>query len=942
MPRRLSFTRLSFEAQPLVFLTSAFIGGLLLASGSSVSLRAWMIASVAFLVIALLCRIVRADERMVAVLLLAGCAAGGGMLWRLNEAGVSNNSVRKLIEHNELSVTEPVELWGTLTTAPELAPDRLYLSIEVEKVSSLLKDLTASGRVQIVVSFNDAEARREYDALALDYGTRIRVLANLMNPHGYRNPGAPNFDEMLEFRGYDASASIKSPLLIERLSDENPLTRAGHFERLLAHLRAHAITAILRSFKQPTAGILAAALFGSRHFLSRDTAEAFREGGTFHLLVISGLHVALIAWVVLLLTKWLSGFRLLRYALVMALMWSYALMVGAQPSITRAVVMLNLVIVAQLIFRASIGANTLAATALALLAWQPRDLFNASFHLSFLTVLMIVAAAVPLMTRLKHIGAWQPSALTPYPPRVPVPVRWFAEVIFWNEAAFQQEMKLAPIHYRLEKAHAARWLSSSRAGRGAQWCLASVTGTLAITISVQVGLLPLMIAHFHRVSLVAPLANVFGSLLMFALMIAGGAYLFIYVFSAGLALKLAGVINALGWLTARAANPLSQWRGAILRVPDYSAMTARILYLLYFLLILLLIVALNQWNPLAKKEKVKSARMDIARRALVCASAGLLVALLVILAWHPFAHQYEAGQLSVTFLDVGQGDAIFISFPRGATMLLDSGGHLPMPQSGDADNADEIFIEDRIGIAEAAVAPFLWNRGIKRLDLIALSHSDTDHSGGFVELARSFGIGAALVGMIPAADHQFEPLQQALEKAHVPLQIVQRGNGFELDGVRVEALAPFSDETDAPRYSNNQSLVLRLTYGSRTFLFTGDIERKVEEQLLAAGENLRADVLKVAHHGSRTSSTEEFLRRVAPQYAVISVAAPSPFGHPHPEVMERLLHLKATTNARILQTSACGAITISTDGRDLKVGTLVRCEAAGQAGDKVLRSSGER
>ncbi len=942
MPRRLSFTRLSSESQPLVFLASAFIGGLLLASKFSVSMRGWMVAAVALLGISLLCRMLRGDERVPALLLLAGGAACGGMLWTLNEAGVSHNSVRRLIERGELIVTEPVELWGTLQAAPELAPDRIYLNIEIEKISSLMKERTASGQVQIVVSFNDAEARGEYDALALDYGTRIRVLANLMNAHGYRNPGAPNFDEMLEFRGYDASASVKSPLLIERLGDEKPLMRTARFYRLLYHLRARAITAILRSFKQPTAGILAAALFGSRHFLSRDTGEAFREGGTFHLLVISGLHVALLAWAAMLLTQWLSRFRVLRYALVMALMWSYALMVGAQPSITRAVVMLNIVFVAQLIFRASVGANTLAATALILLAWQPRDLFNASFHLSFLTVLMIVAAAVPLMTRLKHVGEWQPSAPTPYPPRVPMFIRWFAEMIFWNEAVFQQEMKLSPIHYRLEKARAARWLSSSRTGRVTQWCLASITGTLAVTISVQVGLLPLMIAHFHRVSLVAPLANVIDSLLMFALMIAGGAYLFIYAFSAGLALNLAGIINALGWLIGKAANPLAQWRGASLRVPDYSATTGRILYLLYFLLILLLIVALNQWNPLAKKEQVKSEGINIARRIMIYASALMLVALLVLLAWHPFAHEYEAGHLSVTFLDVGQGDAIFISFPRGATMLLDSGGHLPMPQSGDADNAEEMFVEDRIGIAEAAVAPFLWNRGIKRLDLIAVSHSDTDHSGGFVDLARSFGIGAALVGMIPAVDDQFKPLQQALKKAHVPLRVVKHGGGFELDGVRVEALAPFPDETDAPRYSNNQSLVLRLSYGNRTFLFTGDIERKVEAQLLAAGENLRADVLKVAHHGSRTSSTEEFIRSVAPQYAIISVAAPSPFGHPHPEVMERLLHFNAGAGARVLQTSTCGAITISTDGNDLKVATFVRCEAAGRAGDKVLRSSGER
>src|SRR2546421_13066357 len=117
----------------------------------------------------------------------------------------------------------------------------------------------------------------------------------------------------------------------------------------------------------------------------------------------------MIALVVLWMTRRLSKSRWLRYVLVMVVMWAYALMVGAQPSITRAVVMLNVVLVGELIFRASLGANTLAASAIVLLVWQPRDLFNPAFQLSFLTVLMIVALTVPLYQRLKRIGEWQPS-----------------------------------------------------------------------------------------------------------------------------------------------------------------------------------------------------------------------------------------------------------------------------------------------------------------------------------------------------------------------------------------------------------------------------------------------------------------------------------------------------------------------------------------------------
>jgi competence protein ComEC len=938
MPRRLSFARLTSQQQPLIFLASTFIAGLLAGWEISVSVRVWFAVAVSVWLAAVVCFLVRTDARLMTALLLVGCFACGGLLWAINETAVSNSSVRKLIERGELNTTEPVELRGVLNAAPELAPERIYLSVAIEGVTALMQTREAVGIVQVVVPFHDSEARAEYDALQLSYGARVRMLARLMNRHGYRNPGAPDFDEMLAQRGYDAAASVKSPLLIEKLSDPAPQTKLAPLYRALYQLRARAITAILRSFRQPTAGVLAAALFGNRHFLSRDTAEAFRDGGTFHLLVISGLHVAMIAAVVLWLTGWLTKSQWLRYALVIALMWFYALMVGAQASVTRAVVMLSLALVAQLIFRTTIGANTLAAAALALLVWQPRDLFNAGFQLSFLTVLMIVMVAMPLMTRLRHIGRWQPSATTPYPPRVPDFIRRFAETIFWDEESFREEMQRAPIHYRLEKSRAARWLGNWRAGRAVQWLLASITATLLTTICIQVGLLPLMIARFHRFSIVSPLANVIESLLVFLLMIAGGAYLFVYALSASLALKFAGAINALGTLTAKAANPLSHWPGASLRVPDYSPTASVVIYSLYFALILLLIVALNSWNPLAGKSEAKEEKRKAIARRLIYAATTALAFLFALLVWHPAGHEYEAGRLSVTFLDVGQGDAMVISFPRGALMMIDGGGRVQFDQTNESEADEEVFVEDRLGIAEAAIAPYLWSRGIKRLDLLALSHADADHSQGFIDLARSFRIGAAITGMIPSADEQFNLFRQAMEQNRAPLRVLTRGAGFELEGVRVETLAPFADALTAPRYTNNQSLVLRLSYGARSFLFTGDIERRVEEQLLAAGDIVRADVLKVAHHGSRTSSTEAFIRSVAPQYAVISVASPSPFGHPHAEVTERLQRAGAQT----LQTSACGAITISTDGQDLRVNTFVRRESGGQSGDKVWRSAGER
>jgi competence protein ComEC len=929
MPRRLSFTRFGLFEQPLIYIASSFILGLLFAARFRFSMRAWVIASTVLWIVISICLLGKRDGQgsraspglwMVTCLLLILSFVCGGALWAVNEAGVGEDRVRKLFERGELTAEEPVEIWGTLNDAPELAPDRIYLSVAVEKVATLGRERAAMGVAQIVAPLRDDQSRDDYDRLSLDYGSRVRILGNLSDRRGYLNPGAPDFDEMLEHRGFDATGVVKSPLLIENLGT----SARSAVLYLLYQIRARAIAVTLRNSTQPTSGILVAALFGNRYFLSRDAAETFREGGTFHLLVISGSHVAMIALVALWLAKRLSGLRIVQYALVIALMWAYALMVGAQPSITRAVVTLTVAFVGHLIFRASIGANTLAASAIALLAYEPRDVFNPAFQLSFLTVLMIVAVASPLYLRLKKVGEWQPSIETPYPPRAPKPVKRLAEFLFWDERGFREEMKRSPIRYRLEKSRAAVWLNKLRLQTPAAW----IVVTLAATTATQMGLLPLMIHYFHRVSIVAPIANVIEALLISLLMIAGAAYLLIHSVIGAWALKLAPAVNALGRLTVEAGKPLIEWRKASFRAPDFGRHW-EIVFIAYFAAVLILSVAVNEWNPFRKGDGAEDWRRKMIGRAATAASTTAIIALGWLLAFHPFKHEYERGRLSVTFLDVGQGDAMLISFPQGSLMLLDSGGRIGVGlREGDEEDED-VFVEDRIGIGEAAVAPYLWRRGIRRLDWIAASHGDADHVEGFGEIVRGFEVGAALKGALKRSAQSPGAFDRAALAANAPLRSLKRGEAIDIDGARVDVLAPFTDQsatlapTSAPKSDNNESMVLRIAFGARRFLLTGDIEKEAEARLVESESDLRADVLKVAHHGSKTSSTTEFLKRVNPQHAVISVAKLSPFGHPHPEALARL----RTTNARIWRTSECGAITISTDGVDLRVETFVKCNS---------------
>ncbi len=906
--RRLTFSQITLPQQPLVFLSLAFIAGLWLASRLLWTPRFWLNAFVVVWCVALLAWRMQLRDTFITSFLLLGFACAGAGLWALHAAQVAPSRVVRLHERGAWRIDEPVELIGTLANVPEAAPDRFYLSLNAEQLATLNQTHVASGTVQIIASLRDDAARQDFAALQLDYGTRVRMLVTLNPGGGFGNPGAPQFGEMLELRGVDATGWVKNPMLIERLGDapRNALLWQ------LYHSRAVAIERLLQTNRQPAAGILAASLWGSRYWLDRRAAQTFREGGTFHLLVISGLHVAVIAAVLLWLAKRLWRSRVRQYVVVIVLLWAYAVMVGAQPAITRAAVMITVALLGQLLFRQTLGANTLAASALVLLAWQPRDLFNPGFQLSFLTVLVIVALVAPLYERLRNIGAWEPSAGTPYPPRVPQAIRRFAELLFWDERNYRAEMKEGTVKYRIEKWRAARWLNRVRL----QPLARAATATVATTIFIQLALLPLMVIHFHRFSIVSPITNVVESILIGALMLVGAAQLLIGIFSTTLATWFSPIINWLGKLTVTAGEQPLALPLARLRVPDWGT-GERYVYGGYWLLFIVLVVLLNVWHPLRKGDAANDDKRKRNGRfvALATVSAILFISTLIIA--HPFAPSFTPGRLALTFLDVGQGDAILLQFPRGQTMLLDSGGRLAYAADSEDPN-DDLFLEDRIGIAEAAVMPYLWRLGLRRLDYIAATHADSDHVEGFDEIVQGFAVKQALAGFGEAFDGSGDLFSRALRQQSIPLRVIQRGAAFEFDGVQWQVLAPFADRTVS---DNNASLVVRVRYGQRTFLLTGDIEKETEARLVQEEPDLRADVLKVAHHGSRTSSTNDLLARVKPQHAIISAAHPSPFGHPHPEVVERLQR----TGARLWTTGNCGAITVSTDGSDLRVGTFKPC-----------------
>jgi competence protein ComEC len=288
-------------------------------------------------------------------------------------------------------------------------------------------------------------------------------------------------------------------------------------------------------------------------------------------------------------------------------------------------------------------------------------------------------------------------------------------------------------------------------------------------------------------------------------------------------------------------------------------------------------------------------------RTLTLSLAAIALAAIAI---HPFAPDVARGSFELTAIDVGQGDSLLTAFPSGQLMLIDAGGIAAFGRTR------------RVGIdvGEDVVSPYLWTRSIKHLDVVAMTHAHEDHIGGMVAILKNFRprelwIGAA--GESPG----WQRIRKTAHDLGIPVRSLQQGAPFAYGGVTVQVLAPLPDYAATDSAQNNDSLVMRVQFGSTSFLLTGDMEKKIEEQLYAEQMLQPVDVLKVGHHGSRTSSTADLLDAVHPAFGLISVGYENSYGHPHPLTIAALQARRVT----VYRTDEQGLVRVISDGHRIRI-----------------------
>lgn len=730
----------------------------------------------------------------------------------------------------------------------------------------------ALGREQFVLEL-DHNARVRvtlYAPAQFGYGEMVEVDAKLRRPRNFGNPGAFDFSNYLARQHIYWTASASTNATVKRLG----VPCGSAFLRWLYGGREAALNRLDQIFagNDYAIGMSRAVLIGDASRLEKVWTENYQRTGTYHALVISGLHLTTMAACILFLIRILGMSTAVSFLITAVLSWIYAIIAGGNPPVTRAAAGLTLYLLAKWFFRRPRVLNLLAAVAMLFLAFDPTMLTDPSFQLSFLAVAAIGAIGSPFLE----------STITPYSHAAKVlPYEGRDYTLEPKASSWAVEMRLIAetLHF-VTKAPRRLWLKLiSLAARTAFFLLEMFT----ISAAVQLAMVLPMAFYFHRVSFTGFSANMLVVPLMNLLVPVGF-------------LAMITQWSAVAW----AATALLEWSRAIVEWHAAREGIWRIpgppLWLAAAFIAALIAVALTL-------------RRDGPGWTFAAASllfAGSLAAVLS----HPFPAQLYRSQLEVNILDVGQGDSILIVSPEGKLMLIDSGG---IPSFGRK-------VATNLDIGEDVVSTYLWTRSIQHLDVFAITHGHEDHMGGAAAILANFRPNELWYGAIPDSQ-SWRDLRVLANK--LGIRVVRRtvGDMMNWGGARIDILSPPTDYETTERVSNNDSLVLAFHYGVNSFLLTGDVERRMEQRMLDGNLIQHADFLKIAHHGSKSSTTQAFLDAASPRFAVLSAGLDNPYRHPSSEVVERIRQIPG---ARLLRTDEDGQVRILSNGKSISVYPYLR------------------
>jgi competence protein ComEC len=712
---------------------------------------------------------------------------------------------------------------GRIVSPVQHAPNRQTVVVEADEALPAAEYGHDARRIKV--------AWREPGAVLL-HGDRIQFRAKLHAPSGSLNPGGFDYAGYLERQGINAVTSITGPAAVHRLESGQASWRWAGWTQVDAW-RAHIRAAAVHTLSQPALGIFLGIVIGERGYLQQDVQEWFMVTGTVHLLSISGSHLGLVAMVVFWMVRQAvirlpTGMLLTlspaitasRFAILVTwpMVTMYALLAGAELATIRSLVMITVAFVTVWIGHDRHVHHAMALAALLILLHDPRAMFDISFQLSFLSVLIII------------------------------------QCVLWFTPSRPEEDQIPATGLQRVGAY----------GRDA----------VLMSGAVTMATLPVVAFYFNQVPWLGMFTNLVAIPLTGLLLVPLGLCTALWSVLTGAEDLAWGPLQErlFGWLVGGlrwcSQIPFGEWRVAAPALPAIVLFYAGL--------------GVASMSGFSKRIRV--------------GGAGVVVALVCLWMWSPRLG-VDGDRWRVTFLDVGQGDSAVIELPDGQTVLIDGGAKY-----------------ERFDMGRGVVAPFLWNRGIRHIDHVIGTHLQLDHVGGLAYVLRHLSVGQYWGTAVKRPEQFVAELQQALAEQGIQERQAMSGQELLPSGpCQLTIVNPAPVAGDGPLVHstsgtalNNQSVVSRLECGGQSVLFAADIEVDGLRHLPGAGRT-PVTVLKVPHHGAKSSLDREWIREIHPQHAVISVGQANSYGHP----VQAVLQVYAEQQAELSRTDQDGAVWVT-------------------------------
>ncbi len=769
------------------------------------------------------------------------------------------------------------DISGRIASRPQLINNRARFILQVASLSDGRRTYPVTGKLRVT-------AVGELPELAvgdkLQFASRLRTISN------FKNPGGFDYRRHMAFEGIWATAYVIGDRLV--VIDEN---HTSGLSQLINQARARFMQLSPNSGTPEARAALNALIIGDRAQIPPETRQSFNRAGLGHLLAISGLHIGIVATVAFVFFNglmvrikpllWRAWTRKAAALLSLVPVVVYGVVAGFSPSTQRAVLMVAVFLLTFLFEREQDSLNTLALAALFILVADPPALFAVSFQLSFTAVFAIIYGLSRLRGRVTQ-------------PKVRFQLNWrlrlkkrlslFALV---SILAICGSLPLVAYYFN----------QTSLVGLAANFIVVPLIGFITIPLGLTaLFMLPLSMslasvcvkAATFILDFALPIVDIFAGLPFAALKIVTPSLLEIGCFyTMGWA-----VLNWRRFETETKPTQLIGAREAVCSPPGDPADRP-------------------PGNRADLRRFLKYSPVKILKKDLFEKKAQIAVVLVLIIMVADVSYwlyqRFGHPDLRVTVLDVGLGSAALLELPGGHTILIDGGGF------GDNSTFD---------IGQSVIAPFLWRKKIRTVDTLILSHPDSDHLNGLIYIADHFNVKNVITNNEPRDTPGYGKLMDIVARRKIfQPEFENMPRTLRIGDVELICLYPPPDFLKKIRYDkwrslNNNSLVWRVSMGTTSVLFPGDIMSEAEKELVSlAGSRLTSTVLVVPHHGSRSSSSKIFVHAVNPEVVIISSGHASRFHIPHPDVIRQYRN----RGCSIFSTDINGAVRLSTDGRRWEV-----------------------